>query len=63
MTGTAALVFTALVALGVGVFLLSEEQARTLREQEKRALAQVDALLPGLIDGQAGEEIAAMAQK
>ncbi|MBI1915473.1 MAG: serine/threonine protein kinase [Planctomycetes bacterium] len=52
VTGVAALVFTALVALGVGSLLLSSEQARTLQEQQgkldeqqKRALAQVDALL------------------
>ncbi|MBI1913292.1 MAG: SUMF1/EgtB/PvdO family nonheme iron enzyme [Planctomycetes bacterium] len=52
VTGTAALVFTALVGLGVGSLLLSSEQARTLQEQQgkldeqqKRALAQVDALL------------------
>jgi serine/threonine-protein kinase len=65
VTGTAVLVFTAVVALGVGAWLLSEEQARTLQEQqakldeqEKRALAQVDALLnatpkavPNILDG------------
>src|SRR5262249_48691124 len=65
VTGAAALVFTALVALGVGSLLLSSEQARTLQEQqgkldeqEKRALAQVDALLnatpkavPSILDG------------
>src|SRR6266567_2689393 len=59
ITGTAALVFTALVAVGVGGLLLSQEQARTLEEQqaklseerkarealEGRAEAQVDALL------------------
>src|SRR5262249_7189230 len=65
VTGAAALVFTALVALGVGSLLLSSEQARTLQEQqgkldepEKPALAQVDALLnatpkavPSILDG------------
>ncbi|MBI1918338.1 MAG: serine/threonine protein kinase, partial [Planctomycetes bacterium] len=65
VTGAAALVFTALVALGVSALLLSSEQARTLQEQqgkldeqEKRALAQVDALLnatpkavPTILDG------------
>ena len=52
VTGTAALAFAALVALGVGSLLLSQEQGRTLQEQQaklaeqdKRALAQVNALL------------------
>ena len=59
VTGTAALVFTVLTALGVGALLLSAEQGRTLKaeqakvkaeqakvkEQEGRALAQVNALL------------------
>src|SRR5207248_7633065 len=52
VTGTVALLVTAVVALGVGALLLSEEQTRTLHEQQgkldeqqKRALAQVDALL------------------
>src|SRR5262249_41535258 len=51
-TGTAALVFTALVALVVGSLLLANEKSRTveeqqgkLDEQQRRALAQVDALL------------------
>src|SRR5262249_50729124 len=34
VTGAAALIFTALVALGVGTLLLSSEQARTLQEQK-----------------------------
>ena len=59
VTGTAALAFTALVALGVGSLFLSQEQGRTLKEQrarlaeqekakrasDERALAQVNALL------------------
>jgi eukaryotic-like serine/threonine-protein kinase len=59
VTGTAALAFTALVAVAVGGLLLSQEQAKTLSEQqakldqqrkareaqEGRAVAQVDALL------------------
>jgi formylglycine-generating enzyme required for sulfatase activity/tRNA A-37 threonylcarbamoyl transferase component Bud32 len=59
VTGAAALVFTTLVALGVGALLLSQEQGRTLKEQQaklaeqekakraldERALAQVNALL------------------
>ena len=52
VTGTAALAFAALVALGVGSLLLSQEQGRTLNEQQaklaeqdRRALAQVNALL------------------
>jgi serine/threonine protein kinase/formylglycine-generating enzyme required for sulfatase activity len=58
VTGTAALVFTVAVALGVGFLLLSAEQARTHREQHRRALAQVDELLnatpkavPIILDG------------
>ena len=65
VTGTAALVFTVLAALGVGALLLSAEQGRTLKaeqakvkEQEGRALAQVNALLdanpqavPTILDG------------
>ena len=52
VTGAAALAATALVALGVGSLLLSREQGRTLKEQkeklaeqDRRALAQVTALL------------------
>src|SRR5262245_25498989 len=65
VTGTAALVFTAVAALAVGAWLLSEEKTRTLHEQQakldeqhRRALAQVDALLnatpkavPTILDG------------
>src|SRR5262249_30333839 len=65
VTGTGVLVFTVLAALGVGGWLLSEAQTRTLQEQQakldeqqKRALAQVEALLnatpkavPTILDG------------
>src|SRR5262249_5830590 len=36
VTGTAALIFTALVAVGVGGLLLSREQARTVEEQRDK---------------------------
>src|SRR5262249_20298361 len=59
VTGTAALVFTALVALGVGGLLLSQEEGETLTEQkaklegqeragrarDERVVAQADTLL------------------
>ena len=45
VTGTAALAFTALIALGVGSSLVLREQTARLQEQDRRALAQVDALL------------------
>jgi tRNA A-37 threonylcarbamoyl transferase component Bud32 len=72
VTGTAALVVTALVALGAGSWLLAQEKEKTLTEQQdklkeqqgcldeqdRRALAQVDALLnatpkavPTILDG------------
>jgi formylglycine-generating enzyme required for sulfatase activity/tRNA A-37 threonylcarbamoyl transferase component Bud32 len=63
--GAAALVFSIVAALGVGALLLSHEQGRTLqaerakvKEQEGRALAQVNALLnanpqavPSILEG------------
>ena len=65
VTGTAALVFTVAAALVVGTLLVSQEQGRTLqaerakgKEQEGRALAQVNALLnanpqavPSILEG------------
>jgi serine/threonine protein kinase/formylglycine-generating enzyme required for sulfatase activity len=65
VTGTVALAFTALVALGVGSLLVSREQRAKLAEQDKarqalneRVLAQVDTLLnanpqavPPILDG------------
>src|SRR5262249_40481777 len=58
VTGTAALVFTALLGLVIGALLLSQEKQAKLDEQERRALAQVDALLnatpkavPSILDG------------
>ena len=65
VTGTAALLFTVMAAGGVVTLLLSHEQGRTLqaerakvKEQESRALAQVNALLnanpqavPSILEG------------
>jgi formylglycine-generating enzyme required for sulfatase activity/serine/threonine protein kinase len=65
VTGTAALIFTVVAALGLGALLLSQEQGRTIlaerakiKEQEGRALAQVNALLeatpqavPSILEG------------
>src|SRR5262249_33782505 len=45
VTGTAALLLTALVGLGVGGWLVSREQRAKVAEQDRRVLAQVDALL------------------
>jgi formylglycine-generating enzyme required for sulfatase activity/serine/threonine protein kinase len=58
VTGSAALVLTALVAVSAGYVLLAQEQGRTLQAQNDRALAQVNALLeanpravPALLEG------------